>query len=313
MNLKRARYINAIYEAGGITAAAKKLFVSQPSLSQTVRLVEQELGAAVFERGVTPPKLTYVGEKYLETARAMLAQEENLNSVLEGIRNEERGRLRIGVSIQRGMQLLPLVLPEFGRQYPDVELFLVERGSDYLEQMADEGKIDLALATTEPSKSTLEYILIENESYVLLTGQANALAARFRMGDTISLREAAGERFIALKPGHNIRGIQDRGFARSGISPSIMAETDSVEAAIRITVACSCCMLCPNVFVRSHPDVAVSGVYFYPEELMTEERHFYACYRREKYLPQYTRAFIEMVQRATKKSRINRIQGAAGA
>lgn len=311
MNLKRARYINAIYEAGGITAAAKKLFVSQPSLSQTVRLVERELGIAIFERGVSPPKLTYAGEKYLETARAMIAQEEQLNGILENIRNEEQGCLRLGVSIQRGMQLLPIVLPEFLRRYPDVQLSLEEHGSELLEKIVDEGKIDLALVTTEPSRSTLKYILIENEGYVLLTGRNSPLTERFRPGESVSLQDVANERFVTLKPGHNIRGIQDRAFACCGISPPVLVETDSVEMAIRTAVACGCPMLCPQVFVRGDPAIADAGVCYQVKEL-TEERHFYACHRREKYLPNYTRAFIEMVQEATKKSRSGKIQGAAG-
>ena len=201
MNLKRARYIKAIYEAGGATAAAKKLFVSQPSLSQTVRLVEQELGIAIFERGVSPPKLTYAGEKYLETARAMIAQEEQLNSILEDIRNEEQGYLRLGVSIQRGMQLLPLVLPEFSRRYPDVQLLLEERGSELLEKNVEEGKLDLALVTTEPSCNKLKYILIENESYVLLSSWEGPLSGRCKPGDSVSLMDIANERFVSLKPG----------------------------------------------------------------------------------------------------------------
>lgn len=312
MNLKRARYIAAIYEAGGITAAARRLFVSQPSLSQTVRLVEQELGTAVFEHGVTPPRLTYAGEKYLETARAMIAQEEKLNGILENIRNEERGRLRLGISIQRGMQLLPLVLPEFSRRYPDVQLLLEEYGSARLEKLVEEGAIDLALVTTEPAISSLKYELIETESYVLLTGRSNPLGERYRPGTTISLSEVADGRFVALKPGHNIRVIHDRIFARHSVTPNILVETDSIEAAIRVTVACGCYMLCPQGFVRSDPAIAGAGVCYRLEEL-TEERHFYACCQREKYLPDYVYAFIGMVREATQKSRTLVGQGAAGA
>ncbi len=312
MNLKRARYIMAICEAGGITAAAKKLFVSQPSLSQTVRLVEQELGVAVFEHGVTPPRLTYAGEKYLEAARAMMACEADLNNILEGIRHGERGQLRIGVSIQRGMQLLPMVLPTFARQFPEVRLLLEEKGSEFLERMVDDGEIDLALATTDPSNGRLEYILIENESFGLLTGRNNRLVSLYAPGEELELTAASGESFVALKPGHNIRGIQDRFFAHYSISPKVLLETDSVEAAIRITAACDCCMFCPHVFVRSNPALAGRGVYF---RLKNEihPRHFYACYSKKKYLPQYVHAFIALVQEATRRSNSSEIQGALGA
>ena len=63
MNLKQAQYIKTIAECGSVTAAAKKLFVSQPSLSQMLRQVEQEIGLPLFDRSVSPLRPTYAGEK----------------------------------------------------------------------------------------------------------------------------------------------------------------------------------------------------------------------------------------------------------
>ena len=78
MNLKQARYICAIAREGSITAAAKKLYVSQPSLSQMLKQVEGELGVALFDRSVSPFQLTYAGEKYLQAANNILAANERL-------------------------------------------------------------------------------------------------------------------------------------------------------------------------------------------------------------------------------------------
>ena len=63
MNLKQAQYVKTIAECGSITAAAKKLFVSQPSLSQMLRQLEQETELPIFDRSTTPLRLTYAGEK----------------------------------------------------------------------------------------------------------------------------------------------------------------------------------------------------------------------------------------------------------
>ena len=65
MNIKQAQYIQTIASEGSITAAAKKLYISQPSLSQMVRQVEKELGVTLFDRTSLPLRLTYAGEKYL--------------------------------------------------------------------------------------------------------------------------------------------------------------------------------------------------------------------------------------------------------
>ena len=69
MNLKQAKYVKTIAECGSLTAAAKQLFVSQPSLSQMLRQIEEEIGLPIFDRSVSPIHLTYAGEKYLQAFR----------------------------------------------------------------------------------------------------------------------------------------------------------------------------------------------------------------------------------------------------
>ena len=65
MNPKHAQYMLTVYQEGSITNAAKKLYVSQPSLSQMIKLVESNLGAPIFNRSTDPLTLTYAGEKYI--------------------------------------------------------------------------------------------------------------------------------------------------------------------------------------------------------------------------------------------------------
>ena len=118
MNLKQAHYFKTIAECGSITAAAKHLFVSQPSLSQMLRQIEDEIGLSLFDRSVSPIRLTFAGEKYLRAAERMLAANAELEAQLREIRQENTGRLRLGISVTRAMQVMPLVLPIFTSQYP---------------------------------------------------------------------------------------------------------------------------------------------------------------------------------------------------
>ena len=83
MNIKQAQYILTIANEGSITAAAKKLYISQPSLSQMVRQVEKELGVALFDRTSLPLRLTYAGEKYLECAHTMIVANDRLENQLQ--------------------------------------------------------------------------------------------------------------------------------------------------------------------------------------------------------------------------------------
>ena len=79
MNIRQAQYLITVYEEGSISNAAKRLYISQPALSQTIQIVEKEIGARIFNRNTTPISLTYAGEKYLATAPKLIALETNIH------------------------------------------------------------------------------------------------------------------------------------------------------------------------------------------------------------------------------------------
>lgn len=287
MNLKQALYIKTIAEEGTVSAAAKKLYISQPSLSQMLRLVEEDLGVALFDRSSFRP--TYAGERYLHAATIMLNTNEILANELQEIRQEGSGRLRLGISRQRAAQILPGILPRFSQAYPHVVLELREAGSATLERMVQEGEVDLALAATSPSLSDLEYRLIQRETIGILAGRDSLLAAQVPSGVSIGL-EAVGEGpFISLKAGHSIRVIQDLLFQKHGLHPSIYLETDNMETALQVTYTSACYMLCPNIY-------AAPGSYFYPLVGHENLRHFYACLRQGQAMPRFMNNFLELLR-----------------
>ena len=69
MNIKHAQYMLTVLQEGNITNAAKKLYISQPSLSQMIKLVENNLGTPIFNRSTDPITLTYAGQRYMDAAR----------------------------------------------------------------------------------------------------------------------------------------------------------------------------------------------------------------------------------------------------
>ena len=92
MNLRQALYMKTIAEKGGITAAAKQLYISQPSLSQMLRQIEEEVGVPLFDRSSLSFRPTYAGERYLHAASVLLNTNEILENELREIRGDERGR-----------------------------------------------------------------------------------------------------------------------------------------------------------------------------------------------------------------------------
>lgn len=300
MNLKQAYYIKTVAQEGSITAAAKKLFVSQPSLSQMLRQIENELGVALFNRSVSPFCLTYAGEKYLQAAETILAANQRLENQIQEIKQENSGRLRLGISVQRAIQVLPLVLPEFTRQYPNVSIELTEKGSAHLEELVNQGQIDLAFAAIESTSPHLTYELLELEIIGVLAGQGSQLADAVPSGTPITLEAAKDNLFVSLKVGHSARVVQDKLFRRYGLRPHILLETDSLEVAKRVALEAGACMLCSNIYVDRQVNRRGG---FYPLKDYENHRHFYACYRKGERLPRYTTDFIRTVTQVLEEKR----------
>lgn len=301
MNLKQANYVKTIAQCGSLTAAAKKLYVSQPSLSQMLRQIETEIGLPIFDRSVSPFRITYAGEKYLEAAEIILAAEAQLESQLREIKHDHSGRLRLGISVSRAMQVLPLVLPIFSHQYPHVILELTESGSAGLEELLRKGDIDLAMAAIESDSTNTAYELLEKETIGILAGRDCRISKETISGTPITIRAVREEQFVCLTRSHSSRVVQDKLFHKYGIIPRILMETDSLEVGKRVALHAGACMLLPNIYVDEY--VRQKQGEFFPLADYENHRHFYACYRKDEFIPRYTRDFIQITTRVLARER----------
>lgn len=294
INLKYAPAILTIVQEGSITAASKKLFVSQPALSQTIRQVEEELGAPIFTRDTRHIELTHVGKLYIESVRQIQMIDQNLHARVSDSKDEVVGTFRLGISLQRGLQLLPLVIPEFIARYPLVRIQLREEGSGMLERRVLEGQCDLGFVTTASKRDQLTYALIENEQLMLVAATTTELARRFPDGTPIDIAEAQHENFVSMTEGHSVRAIQDKLFEKYGLSPQILLETHNMEAAKRIAARANAVFLVPSAYVSNTIEDR-ELMHIYPITNAEFAHHFYVCYRKGKHLPRYELDFVRLV------------------
>ena len=163
LNLKHAQYIMEIIKEGSITNASKTMHVSQPALSQTIKAVEKYLGAPIFLRNTKPIVLTEAGKKYIAAVKKIITISTNLLHEVSDIQYEGYGTLRLGIPIQRAMQMLPRVMPVFRQRYPHIKLEIKEAGSNITEKSVLNGDVDIAIMTTSPGNDELIYELVETE------------------------------------------------------------------------------------------------------------------------------------------------------
>lgn len=299
MNEKHLQYVLAVLSEGSMTGAAKKLYISQPSLSQAIKAAETGLGTPIFDRTADPMTLTPAGRLYVEAARQISAINRNLAGQVEELKHEASGTIRFGISVQRAMEILPDVYPRFTERFPHVSLELSEQGSADLERSVLEGNVTIACMTTSPRREELHYELLEEEKPVLLVNRQCDLARRIPPGTPIDILEAEHETFICSRPGHSVRALQNSLFASREMTPRIGLETISIEVGKRVVASGKAVMICPDSYILE--EHGADSLYVYPLLGVAAPRHFYVCYRKDLYLTGYMKEFLELLKNSLEK------------
>ncbi len=164
MDLKQLRYFVAVAEERNFSRAAAKLRVSQPPLSVQIRLLEEELGVRLLERGNRGASLTPAGIAFLAEARGVLAAAERAKLAAKETGRGDVGTISIGFVSMAAYGLLPAALKAFRHRYPRVEVRLEEMTTDVQQRELNEGRIDLGLALAPVIDSRLEFEPMARES-----------------------------------------------------------------------------------------------------------------------------------------------------
>ena len=142
MNLTQIRYFHAICRFQNLSDAAVYLFVSQPTLSCTVKELEREFGVALFHRHHHGMTLTPEGEIFLKSTGGLLKQVEQIETTMKDL-GVARKTLRLGVPPMIGSMLLPRIYRGFSPLHPDIKLDITECGRNELCKKLEEGQLDM--------------------------------------------------------------------------------------------------------------------------------------------------------------------------
>ena len=149
MKLQQLKYLLAIADNGlNITAAAERLYTSQPGVSKQLKLLEEELGMQLFTRkGKSLGGITPAGEKVIERARVIMQEVENIRSLAADYFEEDNGSLSIGTTHTQARYVLPEIITAFRERFPNITLNLHQGTSEQIADMVAGNKIDFAIAT----------------------------------------------------------------------------------------------------------------------------------------------------------------------
>ena len=236
MELRHLRYFTAVVECNGYREASRRLHIAQPSISEAVSDLEDELGLKLFSRTHRNARVTAEGEIFYADAVRILQQAETAILTAKRAAQGKIGKLSIGFIGSATLSFLPDLIRRYKLEYPNVKLALHDLYPVELDKACDRGEIDIAITRTlslERSKNRQSRVLLRDPLVAVLPQSQKLKSKRVRLADL------ANERFILFHR-QGAPGVFDTivGACRSqGFSPRVENEPNSMQTILSLVEA----------------------------------------------------------------------------
>ncbi len=204
-----------VAKSSSFSETARIAAISQPALSRTIRLLEEELGARLFDRDTRNVRLTAAGETLLPAVTRLVRDFEETFSELEQSFSGKRGHVSIGALPSVAARMLPLALVDFCAANPSIELTIHEGLSDNLYQQMWDRQIDVAIVTPPHRVEQFDFTAMLDDECVLVCREGDLPPRR----TPYQWRIFEEKPFISMAPHSSVRRLTDIAFAQAKIAP----------------------------------------------------------------------------------------------
>lgn len=254
LTLKHLRYFSALARHRHFGRAADEVSISQPAMSVQIRELEDLIGAPLVERGTRQIKLTDLGERFAESAAAILREVEGLGDMVRGASEGFSGTLRIGVIPTIAPYILPRLITDLAVRYPDLDPRPRETVTQTLIDELLEGRLDCALVALPISEPSLHEEVVLEEEFVLVR---HGRDAERPVPDPATLRQM---RLLLLEEGHCFRDQALSYCATGSRGPRDMMEGSSLSTLVQMVGAGIGVTLVPQMAVATETRAAPVSV-----------------------------------------------------
>ena len=297
MNYNILRYVITVAEERNFTRAAKRLYITQPSLSQTIKNEEERLGVILFDRSSSPLTLTDAGKEYVLWAKQVLSLYENMERRLQDFSDKEVSSLKIGILPEFSSFILSGPLKLFRDRNPNSFVQIVEQSNNDLEKSLEDSKLDFIIGLTHKDKYKYCSEPLYDEKIVL------AVTPDFSPQDKdaveVDLIEFKDAPFVIMEEGQFLYNVTHDLCKKSGFVPRAVVECYNLETAL--------CMVEAGVGISIVPDLmckVVGDLKYYNIKGPTPESQISLVYRRDRYITKKTREFIELIKEHISKEKM---------
>lgn len=304
-------YVYEVYKERSFSKAAKNLFISQPSLSGTIKRVEEEIGYEIFDRSTKPIGVTDIGEKYIKTIEKILKLERHFIQYVNDVDDLKAGNVSVGGTQQYTSYMLPAIVSKFIEKYPHINVDIVEAKTSSLIRYLNEGIIDIAIdnysydeedysrqfQTKDTMILTVPKGFSSNENlkdYALSFEEIKS--GEFKNDDIpfVKLSEFKDENFILLKEGNDTRTRAHKKFVNENISPKVLLEVEQQITSYNLTAYGLGISFISDYLIRNVGDN--DSLCYYKLENYENDRDICFYYLKNKYITKAQSEFLKMAK-----------------
>ena len=241
MDLRRLEIFVKVAELGSFSRAAEALFLTQPTVSEHVRGLEDALGVQLLDRLGRTTTPTRAGTLLLGYARRMLALAREASQAIEQFQGRMSGELTLGGSTIPGEYVVPELIGTFRGKYPDVRVSLMIGSSREVQTWVEEGRVEIGVVGAAPVSRALEGRPLMADELVVVVGAQHPWAAR----EAVSLDDLRAEPMILRERGSGSRETFERALESVGLDLGMfrvvgeIASTQAIKQAVRAGVGVS--------------------------------------------------------------------------
>jgi LysR family cyn operon transcriptional activator len=284
MLLRHIRYFLAVAEYRNFTRAAEALHVSQPTLSQQIRRLEDTLDVQLLDRSGRTIQLTDAGAAYMRYAQRALQDLEAGKRAIHDVQELSRGSLRLAMTPTFTAYLIGPLLEKYNSRYPNITLNILEMSQDRMEALLNDDALDVGIAFNDSHSPDIETQVLFGEALAMVVGKSHPYAKKRAV---LTSREFESEALVLLNEEFATRHYIDRYCRKHGVAPCIAMEVNSISAVIEIVQRSTLATLLPAAIAREHSELCLVDL-----EPALPQRTAALLLRKGAYRSTATRAFI---------------------
>lgn len=313
---KGKKYVYEVYREKSFSKAAQNLYISQPSLSARIKQIEEQIGEPLFDRSTSPLQLTEIGKVYIDAAEEIFQIEQRVENYINNLTTLKTGHLSIGASNLFAAYVVPQLLTQFKRKFPDIHIQITEGNTSQLEAMLGNNSLDFVIDNYRYDNTLYNKQLYCRENILL------AVPKHFSVHDGLTEYQLSHDNvknksylnpsspavplsafsdlpFIMLMPGNDTRLRGDRLCRDAGFHPNIILEFNQQSTAYMAASTQLGATFISDILVSQLP--SFENLVYYKLAGENARRDVYFYYKNHKYKTRVMEEFLSMMDEYNRK------------